>query len=100
MATASGAGRGQRMSTTKLAIKLNDNPTPEPCPLCGGLTNPNVGAELTLADNSLVVCRACGLEHAPTLVALLTLGFIATDYSLCERDFGDLCRATNEPMPQ
>ncbi len=76
-----------------LAIKMNSNPMPEPCPLCGGMTNPNIGAELMLADSELIVCHTCGREHAPALVALLTLGFIATDYHLCEQDYGDLCHA-------
>ncbi len=79
-----------------LAIKMNSNINPDPCPLCGQAVNPNIGAELTLADNDLVVCRDCGREHAPALVALLTLGFIATDYSLCERDFGDRWQAARE----
>ena len=79
-----------------LAIKMNSNISPDPCPLCGQVVNPNIGAELTLADNDLVVCRDCGREHAPALVALLTLGFIATDFSLCERDFGELWQAARE----
>jgi hypothetical protein len=83
-----------------LAIKLNSNPNPEPCPLCGQETNPNIGAELTLAENELVVCRDCGLTHAPLLVSLLTLGFLATDYSLCERDYGDLWQASREASPR
>jgi hypothetical protein len=82
-----------------LAIKLNSNPNPEPCPLCGEMTNPNIGAELTLADNMLVVCRPCGQRHAPTLTALLTLGFIATDYHLCEQDFGQMWQAARGSKP-
>jgi hypothetical protein len=82
----------------KLAIKLNSNINPDPCALCGAITNPNTGAELMLADEELLVCHACGREHAPALVALLTLGFIATDYALCERDFGDLWTAANTPQ--
>lgn len=84
----------------KLAIKLNDNPAAEPCPLCGGETNPNIGPELTLADAPQVVCHACGLEHAPALVALLTLAFVARDFYLCEQDYGDLWRAANSPQPR
>jgi hypothetical protein len=79
-----------------LAIKLNSNITPEPCPLCGQATNPNIGAELTLADCDLVVCRDCGRKHAPALAALLELAWLALDFTLCERDFGDLWRASNE----
>ena len=86
-------------SKVTLAIKLNSNISPDTCPLCGQAVNPNIGAELFLADNDLIVCRDCGRDHAPALVALLTLGFIATDYSLCERDFGDLWQAANCPQP-
>ena len=84
----------------KLAIKVNSNPISEPCPLCGQPTNPNIGAELTLADNELVVCHDCGREHAPLLVALLTFGFIATDYHLYEQDFGQMWQAARNPQPQ
>ncbi len=72
-----------------LAIKLNRSSRAVRCAACQHFTKPNVGAELTLADDGRVVCRQCGREHAPALVALLSLAFIAGDYVLCERDFAD-----------
>ncbi len=72
-----------------LAIKLNSSSRPVHCPLCRQLTKPNVGAELTLAEDARVVCRECGREHAPALVALLSLAFVAGDYALSEREFVD-----------
>jgi hypothetical protein len=76
-----------------LAIKLNQRIELDACPLCGAVVNPNIGPELFLADSDLIVCRDCGREHAPALFALLTLAFFATDYSLCEREFGELWQA-------
>jgi hypothetical protein len=76
-----------------LAIKLNQRIEPDACPLCGTVVNPNIGAELFLADSDLIVCRNCGREHAPALIALLVLAFFATDYGLCEREFGELWQA-------
>lgn len=72
-----------------LAIKLNRSSRAVRCPLCNHITKPNIGAELTLADDDRAVCRECGREHAPALVALLSLAYIAGDYVLCERDFAD-----------
>ncbi len=60
-----------------LTIKLNQNPNPNDCPLCGIKTNPNIGAEVFLADTETVVCIDCGSKEAPILAALLTFG----DYS-------------------
>lgn len=72
-----------------LAIKLNRSSRVVRCPLCNHITKPNVGAELTLDYNDRIVCRQCGREHAPALVALLSLAFIAGDYILSEREFAD-----------
>ena len=79
-----------------LAIKMNDLIAAEPCPLCGQMTNPNIGPELTLACNMLVVCHDCGRDHAPALVALLELAWVAEDFSLYVREFGDSWRASME----
>ena len=57
-----------------LIIKLNRNPLPNDCPLCDLPTNPNIGAELFLADTEAVVCLECGSKHAPILATLLTFG--------------------------
>lgn len=75
---------------------MNGNITPEPCPLCGQVINPNIGPELTLADNSSIVCRTCGRLIAPALVAMLELAWIAEDLYLCMQDFGDMWRASME----
>lgn len=65
------------------------------CPFCEKPTNPNIGAELMLSD--LVVCRDCGLERAPALVALLHLGEAANLFNQCENDFGENWLAENVP---
>lgn len=79
-----------------LAIKLNDSVAPRTCPLCGRITNPNVGPELTLADGMRVVCRDCGRYYAPVLAALLELAWAAEDFSLYVQEFGERCRASVE----
>jgi len=75
--------------SVNLAIKLNLDAESSPCPLCDKPTNPNIGAELTLAENFLVVCRDCGYIHAPVLVALLELSGAATNFFLVENEFGN-----------
>lgn len=74
--------------TVNLAIKLNLDAESSPCPLCDKPTNPNIGAELMLAENLLVVCRDCGYVYAPVLVALLDLGQASTNFYLLENEFG------------
>lgn len=88
------------MNNAKLAIKLNENPVAESCPLCGQETNPNIGAELMLADEDLVVCEDCGKLYAPVLQSLLKLGFFATDYHLCKQDYNDMWGATYYHLEQ
>lgn len=75
--------------TVNLAIKLNLDAESSPCPLCDKPTNPNIGAELTLAENFLVVCRDCGYIYAPVLVALLELSEASRNFFLFENEFGN-----------
>lgn len=75
--------------TSCLAIVLNTNPHPEPCPLCGGATNPNIGPEIATLEG-MPVCQACGEFHAPALSALLTLADFARAFVQTEQDFGNL----------
>lgn len=72
-----------------LAIKMNDSIAPRACPLCGRVTNPNIGPELTLARNRLVICRDCGWIHVPALVALLELAQAAENFSSYLQEFGE-----------
>jgi hypothetical protein len=88
------------MENQSLSIKLNQRIEADACPLCGETVNPNIGPELFLADSDLIVCRNCGRIHAPALFALLTLAFFATDYSLCEREFGEMWQAARGQQPR
>lgn len=54
-----------------LAIKRNNTAANDPCPICGGRTDPDIGPELFMADSWAAVCWDCGRKHAPELVALL-----------------------------
>jgi hypothetical protein len=80
----------------RLAIKMNDSIAPRACPLCGRICDPNIGPELTLERDMLVVCRDCGWVHAPALTALLELAWAAEDFSYYAREFGDRWHASME----
>jgi hypothetical protein len=82
---------------TSLKIKVNTDPTAGPCPICGETTNPNIGAELFLDDDDLIVCRGCGIIYSPVLVDLLELGDSARSYISHENDFGSLSEAMDLP---
>ncbi len=63
-----------------LIIKLNTNPLQGDCPLCGELTNPNIGAEIFLADTDSIVCVGCAGKHAPVLACLITFNDLARQF--------------------
>lgn len=70
--------------TANLIIKLNENPFPGDCPLCGGITNPKIGAELFLADTETIVCIECASKHSPILACLETFDDLARRFQLLE----------------
>ncbi|HMC65380.1 MAG TPA: hypothetical protein VKI65_10620 [Gemmataceae bacterium] len=43
------------------------------CGVCGDIVGDRDGPQLALADSPEPVCRDCGRDHAPSLVALLDL---------------------------
>jgi hypothetical protein len=78
----------KKLTKPSLVIKLNANAIPTNCPLCGNPTNPNIGAELMIEGTTEIVCRSCGYEHAPHLIAILNLGESARFFTNSEDDFG------------
>jgi hypothetical protein len=60
-----------------LVIHLTPSSVNDTCAICGGPIPPDAGPQLLRADNLDVVCRPCGKEHAPSLVALLDLAGVA-----------------------
>jgi len=54
----------------RLAIKLNNVLTNDPCALCGARTDPS-GVDLFLDESASLVCDACGNLHAPELMRVL-----------------------------
>ena len=60
-----------REGSVKLAIKMNNCATNDPCAICGARTDPGLGPELFMADSWDVVCWDCGRKYAPALVVLL-----------------------------
>ena len=71
-----------------LSIKLNQNPAPNDCPLCGKETNPNIGAEIFLADTDEVVCFDCAEVHAPVLANLIAFADLSRIFQISEFNFG------------
>jgi hypothetical protein len=57
----------------QLVIQLKPGGTHDACALCGERTGGAAGLALFDADSQDHVCRECGREHAPSLVALLDL---------------------------
>lgn len=72
----------------ELVIRLNENPISNVCPLCDTETNPNIGAELFLADTEQIVCLECGSKHAPILAGLLTFADLSRLFQTAEEMFG------------
>lgn len=54
-----------------LVIRMNPVASNDPCAVCGDRTDPLVGPELFLANTYHLVCRRCGQQLAPELVAVL-----------------------------
>jgi len=54
----------------RLAIKLNNVLTNDPCALCGARTDPS-GVDLFLDESASLVCDVCGNLHAPELMRVL-----------------------------
>jgi hypothetical protein len=74
-------------------IKLNENPTPNDCPLCGNQTNPNIGAELFLADTERIVCFDCAERDAPVLACLITFADLSRAFQMKDKPLlGDFLR--------
>lgn len=63
-----------------LIIKINSNPLPNDCPLCGKLTNPNIGAEIFLAETDSIVCIECAAKHAPILACLISFNDLSRQF--------------------
>jgi len=62
------------------AVKLNRKLTGGPCAICSKAVDADIGPELFLVDNWELVCRRCGREEAPELVALLELAEASKAY--------------------
>lgn len=83
------------MSKNNLIIKLNDNPIPNDCPICGQQTNPNIGAEIFLENTDKVVCFDCAEQRTPILASLLTFADLARIFHVAEDSFGKKWEAKN-----
>lgn len=87
----------------ELIIKLNENPTPNNCPLCGNETNPNIGAEIFLTETDEVVCLDCVALHSPIIACLATFNDMSRGFQEIENpvlgdflNFAHLSRLTQD----
>lgn len=55
------------------AIKYTNQQVAGPCAVCGGVTEPSANIAIFLANSFDPVCDQCGITHAPTLAALVTM---------------------------
>jgi hypothetical protein len=60
-----------------LTIKLEPCAAGDDCGLCGKRVEAAGGPRLFVEDSTEPVCRDCGKQHAPNLVALLDLARVA-----------------------
>ena len=61
----------QDVDRTEIAIKYNNLSAAEPCGICGGVADHEVGLGLFLAKSWNQVCWPCGRQYAPELTAML-----------------------------
>ncbi len=66
------------MNTPRLIIARNTGTRQTLCALCNQPRNFALGPELFRIDTLELVCRHCGKEQAPDLVALLMLSHYTT----------------------
>ncbi len=69
------------MGTPHLVISRNTGTRRTYCAVCDQQRDFSVGLELYRVDTFELVCLICGQKHAPELVALLALGWLAQNFS-------------------
>jgi hypothetical protein len=69
------------LSTPRLVISRNTGTRRTLCALCNTRRDFTLGLELFRIDTMELVCWPCGKEHAPDLVALLALGWTASNFT-------------------
>lgn len=55
----------------RLAIKISNFESADPCAICGEPVWSDRGPEIFMADSWAMVCCSCAREHAPELCALI-----------------------------
>ena len=78
------------MSTPRLVIARNTGTRRTLCALCNKRRDFTLGLELFRIDTMELVCWICGQEHAPDLVALLSLGWTASSFAWEHKKAQDL----------
>lgn len=73
-----------------LAIKINLHGGNTACALCGADFEPEIGPQITLAENNDPVCQPCAEKEAPFLTDLLALSRQATYHSEMMESFQQL----------
>ncbi len=69
------------MGIPNLIIARNTGTRRTFCAMCNESRDFSVGLELFRIDTFELVCLICGQKHAPELVALLALGWLAQNFA-------------------
>jgi hypothetical protein len=69
------------MNNPNLIIARNSGIRRTFCALCNEQRDFSIGLELFRIDTFELVCLICGQKHAPELVALLALGWLAQNFA-------------------
>ena len=69
------------MEIPNLIIARNAGTRRTFCAMCNESRDFSVGLELFRIDTFELVCLICGQKHAPELVALLALGWLAQNFA-------------------
>ena len=81
------------MSTPQLVIARHTETCRTRCALCNRRRDFALGLELFRIDTMELVCWICGQEHAPDLVALLSLSWTANSFAWEHKKAQDLSLA-------
>ncbi len=81
------------LSTPRLVIARNTGMRRTLCAMCNKRRDFTLGLELFRIDTMELVCWNCGQEHAPDLMALLSLGWMASSFAWEHKQAQDLSLA-------
>jgi hypothetical protein len=82
-----------KQNPVRFAIRINDNPVPNDCPICDKQTNPNIGAEIFVDGTEQIVCFDCALLNCPLLASIINLADAARFFAQYEEENNSIWEA-------